>query len=193
MKAALREPLLHFLALGALLFLYFEWRGGGSGPGGTRIVITEGIVRSLSSGFVRTWMRPPTPDELKGLVDEYVKEEIATREAAAMGLDRDDTVIRRRLRQKLEFLAEDAEEQAPPSNAELERWLAAHPEAFPAEERVALRQVFVSGAKRGASTADEARRLLERLRAAGSGTQGRALGDSSLLPPELPLTPLSDV
>ena len=62
----------------------------------------------MAATFTRTWQRPPTETELKGLVDDYVREEIATREALAMGLDRDDTVIRRRLRQKLEFLVEDS-------------------------------------------------------------------------------------
>ena len=107
MKALLREPLVHFLLLGGLLFLFFEWRGSG-GPTSSRIVITPGLVEHLASGFGRTWQRPPTDAELKGLIDDYVKEEIATREAVGMGLDRDDTIIRRRLRQKLEFLVEDA-------------------------------------------------------------------------------------
>ena len=98
MRRFVREPLVQFLVLGALLFAYFEWKGGGSGPGSTRITITPGLVEHLASGFARTWQRPPTDAELKGLVDEYVKEEIATREAVAMGLDRDDTIIRRRLR-----------------------------------------------------------------------------------------------
>ncbi len=85
LKTLLREPLVHFLALGALLFLFFEWKGGGSGPGSTRIVVTPGLVEHLASGFARTWQRPPTDAELKGLVDDYVKEEIATREAHGDG------------------------------------------------------------------------------------------------------------
>ena len=105
-----REPLVQFLVLGGLLFAYFEWRSGGSGPGSTRISITPGLVEHLASGFAKTWQRPPTDAELKGLIDEHVREEIATREATAMGLDRDDTIIRRRLRQKLEFLVEDSAE-----------------------------------------------------------------------------------
>ncbi|HYN03677.1 MAG TPA: peptidyl-prolyl cis-trans isomerase, partial [Vicinamibacteria bacterium] len=80
LKRLLREPLVHFLLLGALLFLYFEWRGWG-GPTSSRIVITPGLVEHLASGFGRTWQRPPTDAELKGLIDDYVKEEIATREA----------------------------------------------------------------------------------------------------------------
>jgi parvulin-like peptidyl-prolyl isomerase len=150
-------------------------------------------VEHLSAGFARVWHRPPTGAELKGLVDDHVKEEIATREAMAMGLDRDDTIIRRRLRQKLEFLVEDAAEQAPPTEAELQAWLDAHPQAFPGETRLALRQVYVSPARRGSSARADAERLLARLRAAGAGAKIDALGDATILPSELPKGPLSEV
>jgi hypothetical protein len=135
-----REPLAHFLAIGALLFLAFHWRGAG-GPGSDRIVITPGQIDAIAAGFTRTWQRPPTEQELKAQLDEYVREEIATREAMALGLDRDDTVIRRRLRQKLEFLAEDTLEAAPATDAELQAWLDAHSEMFRIEPIIAFRQV----------------------------------------------------
>ena len=193
LRSALREPLFQFLALGALLFLFFAWKGGGSGPGSKRIVVTPGLVEHLASGFAKTWQRPPTDTELKGLVDDYVKEEIATREATAMGLDRDDVIIRRRLRQKMEFLVEDAGDQAPPTDAELGAWLAKHRDSFRAEPRIAIRQVYVSMERRGASARAEAERLLARLRAAGPGAKTDALGDPTLLPAELPSGPLSEV
>lgn len=192
-KTLLREPLLHFLLAGAGLFLFFEWRGGGAGPGSTRIAITPGLVEHLAAGFARTWQRPPDEAELKGLIDEHVKEEIATREAMAMGLDRDDTIIRRRLRQKLEFLVDDVAIQVPPTEAELQAWLAAHPEKFRIEPQVALRQVLVSPGRRGAAARSDAERLLVRLRAAGAGAAVDELGDPSLLPRELPLGPASEV
>jgi parvulin-like peptidyl-prolyl isomerase len=190
-KSVLREPLLHFLALGALLFLFFEWKGGG--PGSTRITITPGLVEHLASGFAKTWQRPPSEAELKGLVDEHVKEEIAAREATAMGLDRDDAIIRRRLRQKMEFLVEDAVDQAPPTDAELQAWLDRHEDAFRAESRVAMRQVYVSTERRGTSAHGDAERLLARLRSAGPAAKADALGDASMLPRDLALGPLSDV
>ena len=133
----LREPLVHFVAIGALLFIVFEWRG--AGPASRRIVITHGQVDALAAGFGRTWQREPTDDELKGLIDEYVRDEIATREAMASGLDRDDTVIRRRLRQKWEFVVEDAD-SSPPDDAELQAWLASHIELFRTEPEVAFEQ-----------------------------------------------------
>lgn len=193
LKRLLREPLAHFLLLGSLLFLYFEWRGGSGGPGSTRIVVTPGQIEHLASGFARTWQRPPTEAELKTQIDEYVKEEIATRESVAMGLDRDDAIIRRRLRQKLEFLVEDAVDQVPPTDAELQAWLEAHAEAFQAEGRVALRQIYLSPERRGASAPADAQKLLARLRAAGPGATIDSLGDASMLPQELPFGPLSAV
>lgn len=193
MKSLLREPLVHFLALGGLLFVFFAWKGGGSGPGSTRITITPGLVEHLASGFAKTWQRPPTEPELKGLIDDYVKEEIATREAVAMGLDRDDTIIRRRLRQKMEFLIEDAADQVAPTDVELQGWLERHAADFRAEPRVALRQVYVSTEARGAAARAEAERLLARLRTQGPAAKTDGLGDPSMLPRELPPGPLSEV
>jgi hypothetical protein len=191
-KSLLREPLVHFLALGALLFLFFEWRGGG-GPGSSRIFVTPGLVEHLASGFARTWQRSPTDAELKGLIDDYVKEEIATREAVGMGLDRDDTIIRRRLRQKLEFLVEDAASASPPRDAELQAWLDKHPQSFRAEPQLAFRQVYLSPERRGASVHADAEKLLVRLRTNGEGAATDRLGDATMLPAELALGPLREV
>ncbi len=109
LKRVLREPLVHFLAIGVALFLGFALRGGGST---SRIDVTQARIESLVAGFRRTWQRTPTARELKGLVDEYVREEAAVREAMAVGLDRDDPVVRRRLRLKLESLAEERADAA---------------------------------------------------------------------------------
>jgi parvulin-like peptidyl-prolyl isomerase len=193
MKKLLREPLVHFLVLGFLFFVWFEWKGGGSGPGSTRISITPGLVEHLASGFAKTWQRPPTNAELKGLIDDHVKEEIATREAVAMGLDKDDTIIRRRLRQKIEFLVEDALDQIPPTDADLQAWMGKHPEAFRTEARVALRQVYVNTERRGRTALSDAKALLARLRTASPDAKIDNFGDSSMLPRELPLGPLSEV
>jgi len=191
-KSVLREPLVHFLLLGGLLFLFFEWRGG-SGPGSSRIAITPGLIEHVASGFSRTWQRPPTDAELKGLIDDYVKEEIATREAVGMGLDRDDTIIRRRLRQKLEFLVEDAVSSSAPTDADLQAWLEKHPESFRGEPQIAFRQVYLSPERRGASVRAAAQALLVRLRAKGAEVATDQLGDASMLPAEQPLGPLRDV
>lgn len=124
----LREPLVHFLAIGALLFALSQWR---SGTGTSeRIVITAGTIDALAAGFERTWLRPPTDEELKEQIDDYVRAEAAAREAVALGLDRDDTIVRRRLQQKLEFMTEEEVDAPPPDDAALQAWLDAHPNAF---------------------------------------------------------------
>jgi len=193
LKRLIREPLVHFLVLGALLFLWSAWQGGGGGAGSNRIVITPGVVDYLAAGFSRTWHRAPNEAELKGLIDEHVKEEMAAREAMAMGLDRDDIVIKRRLRQKLEFLLVDDAAAAPPTDAELKAWLDRHPETFRVEPQLAFRQVLLRPERRGASVTVDASKLLARLQAAGAEVAIQNLGDASMLPTETPLEPLREV
>src|SRR5512141_166917 len=192
MKTVLREPLLHFLAIGAALFLFFQWRGG-SGSGSSRIVLTPGQIDHLAAGYARVWQRPPTEAELKGLVDDWVKEEIAVREAMAAGLDRDDTIVRRRLRQKLAFVVEDAASAVPPTDRELQAWLASHGDAFRVEPRLAFRQVTISREKRGASAEADARALLARLKAEGPKARIERLGDPTLLPQEMGPSPPPEI
>jgi hypothetical protein len=182
----LREPLLHFLLLGVLLFVLFEWLGGDTGPMSNRITVSQAQVQQLATAFTKIWQRPPTEAELKGLVDDYVREEIAYREAVAMGLDRDDTIIRRRMRQKLEFLVEDAASATPPTEAELQAFLDARPDAFRFDPQVAFRHVYVDPSVDGDAPA-RARALLEALRAAGPEADLEGLGDSIMLDPEVPL------
>jgi hypothetical protein len=187
----LREPLVQFLLIGAVLFIVFDLRGGGEG-GGQRIVVTPGQVDAVAAGFRRTWNRPPNEQELKAQLDEYVREEIAVREAVALGLDRDDTVIRRRLRQKFEFAAEDAFEATPATDAELQAFLDTYPDNFRTEPRFSLRQVHL-GPQRGRALQDDARQMLDRLQAAGPDVEIRTLSDSRLLPAGLENTGLGEV
>jgi len=156
-------------------------------------VLTSGQIESLAAVFAKTWQRPPSEADLKALVDDWVREEIAVREAMAMGLDRDDTVMRRRLRQKLEFLVEDVSAAAPPTEAELQAWLATHPERYRTEDLLELRQVHFSRERRGPAAEADARALLARLEAAGAAAPIDDLGDPSLLPQELPLQPAKQV
>ena len=104
LKRLLKEPLFHFFLLALLIFAAY----GVVGPTGAgkpdSIVVTAPKIEQMAVIFAKTWQRPPTAQELKGLIDDYVKDEIYTREALALGLDKDDTVIRRRLRQKMEFM-----------------------------------------------------------------------------------------
>jgi len=126
----LREPLFHFMILGAGLFvIYFAVNGPVSNPA-DRIVVDETQALRLADQFQRTWMRPPTRQELQALAEDYVKEEILYREARALGLDEDDLVIRHRLRQKMEFLSADLAEPQAPTDAQLQAYYDANQERF---------------------------------------------------------------
>ncbi len=185
----LREPLLHFLLLGGGLFLLFNVVGAPTG-GSNEIVVSQGQIASLIQSWTLVWQRPPTESELHGLIQDYVREEVLNREAIAMGLDKDDTVIRSRLRQKMEFLAEDTAEVAPPTDDELERYLHANSERFQVAPRVSFRQVYVSRDRHGDKTKERAEAVLARLRA---GASPGDLSDSFLLPSEYELQSPNEV
>jgi hypothetical protein len=155
--------------------------------------VPAGRIEALASGFARTWRRPPTRDELQGLVDEWIREEVLYREAIARGLDRDDAVVRRRLRQKLEFLADDLAELVEPSEDQLAAWLAEHADRYRQPSRLALRQVYVSPDRRGERAEADARELLELLRGQGAAADTTQLGDPLMLPGELELQPLDEI
>jgi hypothetical protein len=176
--------LLHFLLLGAGLFLLFRLVGGDS-QAPKEIVVTEARVEALAESFARTWMRPPTAQELTGLVDDYVKEEIFYREAVTMGLDRDDVVIRRRLRQKLEFISEDVAAAQEPTEQQLQDYLDAHAEKFVEPDRQSFQQVYFSPERRGEAAVRDAEKLLNELLAGRGPADPAEAGDPTLLPPGL--------
>ena len=181
LKKLMREPLAHFVLLGAGLFAWSAlW--GQPGTRNERIVVTEAHVARLIEIFGRTWQRPPTERELQRLVDEHIKEEIFYREALAMGLDRDDTIIRRRLRQKMEFLSEDLAAQNDPADEELEAYLAEHVERFRIEGPLSFAHVYISFDRRGDKAIDDAKALLARL-----NRDPEASGDVASLGDRLPL------
>jgi hypothetical protein len=185
-----REPLVHFLLLGAALFVLYDVIAG-ERDAPDRIVVDSARVEQLALGFTRVWQRPPTEAELAGLVEDFVREEVYYREALAMGLDRDDTIVRRRMRQKLEFLSEDLVALAEPGEAELEAWLNEHADDYRVEPRAAFRQVYVSRERHGEAAEATAEALLARL--SEGGEDGGALGDASLLPASLPLSPQREI
>jgi len=186
----LREPLLHFFLLGAGFFALFAWLRGPVTATPDRIDVDAPRIEQLAQGFTRTWQRPPTQRELAALVEEFVREEVYYREAVAMGLDRDDTIVRRRMRQKLGFLSEDLAPVAEPDDAALARHLAAHIDTYRIEPRMALRQVFLSRDRRGAAALGDAQALLARLVA---DPAAEVAGDGSMLPASLPLSSSSEI
>jgi hypothetical protein len=194
MKRILKEPLLHFLLLGAALFLAYGLmsKPGSSGAPG-QIIVSVGQVEHLAAGFAKTWQRPPSAAEFKGLIDDWVREEIATREAMALGLDKDDTVIRRRLRQKLEFVSDDIVALTEPTDADLSAYLHAHPESFRVEPQFTFSQVYLDPAKHGEHLARDASLVLAQLKQAGGQADISALGDTFLLERTFQSVPRSEV
>jgi hypothetical protein len=184
----LREPLVHFLALGAIVFLLFNLNARRDAPQDSRIVVDSGKVEQLVIGFSRTWHRPPSQPELDGLVEDSIREEVLYREALAMGLDKDDTIVRRRMRQKLEFLTDEVSAVAPPSDQELQGWLDRHPDKFRVEPTIAFSQIYFNSSRRGESASTAASRALPQLSGAGKETAALELGDATMLPHELPLS-----
>jgi hypothetical protein len=193
LRRLLQEPLIHFLAIGAALFAFSQWSAGGSGQASKRIVLTSGQIEHMAAGFTKAWQRPPTESDLKGLIDDRVREEIAVRAAVEAGLDRDDTVIRRRLGQKLEFLTEDLAEMSAPMEQDLQAWFSEHADKFQNEARVAFRQVFVSRERRGAAAEADAVAILDKLKAQSPAAGIDGLGDPTMLPQDIELSPFSDV
>ena len=119
----IREPLVHFLVLGAGIFLISGLLRNPKADKPDRIVVTAGHVEQIIEGWSRTLQRPPAPQELEGLIEDYIKEELFYREALVLGLDKDDTIIRRQLRQKVEFLSEDMAGVVEPTDEELQTFL----------------------------------------------------------------------
>jgi hypothetical protein len=193
MHRILKDPLLHFLLIGAALFLLFGLFKGRAGNEENKIIITFGDIEALQASFSRTWQRPPTDDELSGLIEDKVRDEIAYREAVAMGLDQDDAVIRRRLRMKMELLVEDIAGLSSPTDEELAAFLQKNRDSFRQEPQVSFKQVYLNSEKRGVNVMEEAQKMLADLAAAGPGADPESFSDPNMLPKEFPLYYASDI
>lgn len=164
-KRWLREPLLHFLVLGAALFAAYAWvlpRSSGV-ESSKRIDLSLDELAQLAVVFQSQWRRPPTPEELQRLVEEKVREEVLYREALALGLDRDDTIVKRRMAQKMQFLAEDVAAAHEPTTTELRAWYAQREREFALPPRVGFRHAYFSPDRRGARARADAEEALAKL------------------------------
>lgn len=175
MRKLFSEPLIHFLALGVLIFVLYGWLNRDV-PGEEEIVVTRGQQEHLINIFARTWQRPPTEAEFQGLLQDYIREEIAYREGVAMGLDEGDTVIRRRMRQKLELLTDEIVSVSEPGDEALAAFLRDNLEKFRIEARFDLRHIYLSPERRGASARTDAREMLAQLQAEPDA-EWAAMGD----------------
>jgi peptidyl-prolyl cis-trans isomerase C len=163
-KRWLREPLLHFLVIGGALFVaYALFVNRGGTETSKQIQLTPDELLQLTMYFQSQWRRPPTVEEFGRLVEDKVREEVLYREAIAMGLDKDDTIVKRRMAQKMQFLAEDVGAAREPNQAELEAWYAHNADKFALPGRINFRQLYFSPDRRGAHAREDAEKALAKL------------------------------
>jgi hypothetical protein len=174
-----REPLIHFFLIGAAVFAAYHWLGDDNAPSKDRIVVSAARVENLAALFQRTWQRPPTAAELDALIADYVREEVLYREAVSLGLDRNDTVMRRRMRQKMEFIVEDMTAAEDPGDEVLAAYLESHAERYRIPPVYTFRHVYFSPARRGDAVVAEAQEMLGRLRE--GAVDAADLGDPIML------------
>ena len=145
------------------------------------IVVGEQRIKSMVLSFQRTWRRPPTEQEVESFIEDYIREEVFYRESMAMGLDKDDTLIRRRLRQKLEFVAEDMANAVEPSDQQLEEYLNVHRELYQQQRRATFKHVFLSRERHGEDLEADALTVLARLQDENERIDPTEIGDPTLL------------
>jgi peptidyl-prolyl cis-trans isomerase C len=176
-----REPLLHFLLLGLLLFgahAYFQ-RGRGGVESSKQIALTLDDLRTMDMYFQSQWHRQPTPAEFQAMVEDKVREEVLYREALAMGLDKDDTIVKRRMAQKMQFLAEDVAAAHEPSTAELKAWFDKNTKQFAQPSRYSFRHLYFSPDKRGKNAEEDAAKALAKIAGQPEDSKSAAaVGDS---------------
>ncbi len=193
MKRILNEPLLHFTLLGAAIFVASSLGSFGRERTPQVIVISQGDLASMTEAFVRTRLRGPTPEEFDAMIHDRVQDEVYAREAVALGLDQGDQIIRRRLRQKMEFVSQGFAEPVEPTDTELQEYLNLHAADYTAERRFSFHQVYLDPTRRHATLTADLTRLLARLDQVGEGASLADLGDPLMLDHEYDSTALRDV
>jgi len=163
LKQLLYEPLIHFLFIGVVLFIIFGITSEPKSDRDNRLVVTQGHVDYLVKSFQKRWGRTPGQTEVNRLVEGFIREEILYREALAMGLDKDDVVVKRRMAQKLEFMFKDIATLLKPDDVQLQAYLEKHPEKFRRPARYTFSHVYLNPDKRGDKVMDAAKLLLARL------------------------------
>ncbi|MGH9318835.1 MAG: peptidyl-prolyl cis-trans isomerase [Vicinamibacteria bacterium] len=184
MLRVLRDPLAWFAAAAAGAFLLFAVLGDETSDPKPQITITAADIQRLVESFELVWMRGPTEEEIEDLIEERVRDEILYREAVAMGLDRDDTLVRRRMRQGLELMASEIGTAAEPTEKELEEHLRENSDRYRSEPLVSFRQIYLSPEKRGSAVVSDASKLLGALEAGSDAISLAEPGDATLLPAE---------
>ncbi len=173
MKKWHKEPLLHFVIIGAVIFVVFSIvNKEEAAVNGNKIVVSSAEIERLSDNWSKKWNRPPTETELKGLVESYIREEVYYREALALGLDQNDTILRRRLMQKMEFLSNDLAELNQPNETELNKYFVDNIDKYKLPARVSFTHIYFSLDKRGAKALEDAKSVLSGLNALRAPERG---------------------
>jgi hypothetical protein len=163
-----------------VLFALYGLAGKRSADVPEKIVVSASRIANLGDGFARTWRRQPNEQELQGLIEDYIRDEVFYREGRAAGLDRDDVIIRRRVRQRMEFLADDMSGPEP-SDEQLTAYLASNPERFRTEDQLTFHQVFVSATRRANTIESDSKEIASILARADGDVDATGLGDPFLL------------
>lgn len=164
MKKWHKEPLLHFLIIGTAIFAVFSIANKEeAADSGNKIVVSSAEIKRLSDSWSKRRNRPPSEFELQGLIDSYIKEEIYYREALSLSLDQNDTIIRRRLMQKMEFLSNDLAELNQPDEIELNKYFVDNKNKYKFPARISFTHIYFSPDKRGARALKDSKRVLTEL------------------------------
>ena len=184
MQRFLREPLLHFIAIGGLFFLIYTAVNDTYDKSTDTITITPERINQIATRFNGVWNRRPTNEELDNLIEEEIRSEVYYRDALALGLDKNDVIVRRRLQQKMEFLTDTGIYLQEPSEGELEAYFAANEQAYQSEPRLAFEQIYL-GESPSEETVSQALKTLLSEPIVDPSTLGR----HTLLPAQLKLSP----
>ncbi len=178
-----REPLVHFLAIGAFLFAAYLWLNDPYATStSTRIEVSANDIDLLRTRWMKQWQRPPTQPELESLIEAHIREEVLYREALALGLDKDDTIVRRRMAQKVEFLVADLAVPTEPDEAELRAYFQENQERYRQPVSLSFAHIYFNPDRRGSSIQRDAQAELDRLQAVKeSPERARERGDRFML------------
>jgi len=167
-----KKPAVRVLLLGLIVAVAFLIaKGPTSADASRRVVVTGADLLQQRAAFMRTWQREPTADELRGALEQHIRQEVLYREALARGYDRDDLVVRRAMQQKMEFLAASQALQEPPTEEEIEAFFSLRRERYRLPAVLSFAQVYVSPDRRGAGAEQHAIDLLMRLRSEQAGPE----------------------